>query len=52
MDPDTDISHYDNIILPGEFNAELQDPCFNDFYNAYNLCGLVVERAWFKSSFN
>lgn len=52
MDPDKDFSHYDNIMLPGDFNAEMQDPCFKGFCNAYNLCGLVEERAWFKNSFN
>ena len=49
---DSDISHYDNILFPGDFNSQPSENCVNDFCNIYNLLNLVKEPKCFKKRDN
>lgn len=45
-------SLYDNIIILGDFNAEVTNLAMNNFCEVYNLKGLVKEPTCFKSTNN
>ena len=40
---DLHLSNYENIILAGDFNSEINDKCMNDFCESYNLSSLIRE---------
>ena len=46
------ISHYDNILILGDFNCQLSENCLNNFCNVYNLSNLFKEPTCFKSPDN
>ena len=40
---------YENVLLIGDFNAEENEPCLNEFISDYGLKNLVKEKTCFKS---
>ena len=45
-------SKYDNFILLGDFNAEPNEACMEDFCINYSLFNLIKERTCFKNTEN
>ena len=45
---DTSMGNYDNLILIGDFNSEMEER-MKDFCDIYNLQNLINEPTWFKS---
>ena len=43
---------YDNIILLGDFNSEINEPAMNNFCEMFDLKNLVKENTCFKSQEN
>ena len=46
------IGNYDNILLLGDSNSELSEPCLNDFCDIYNLKNLVKVPTCYKNPDN
>ena len=46
------IANYDNILLLGDFNSEISEPCLNDFCEIYNLKNLAKEPACYENPDN
>ena len=46
------ISHYDNILLLGDFNSQPLENCVNDFCNVCNLSNFVKKPTCHKNSDN
>ena len=44
--------HYDDIILLGDFNADMQDVNLNDFCSLYNFKNLIKEPTCYKNPLN
>ena len=42
-------STYDNLVLLGDFNAELEEESISEFLNLYNLKNLVKQNTCFKN---
>ena len=49
---DNYISHYDNILLLGDFNSQTSENYVSDFCNIYNLSNLVKEPTCFKNPYD
>ena len=49
---DNYVGNYDNILFVGDFNSEFSEPCFNDFYDIYNLKILAKEPTCYKNPGN
>ena len=46
---DTLSEKYENVILLGDFNAEMSEDTMQIFCNTYNLKNLVIENTCFKN---
>ena len=42
-------STYDNLVLPGDFNAEPEEESISEFLNLYNLKNLIKQNTCFKN---
>ena len=51
-DLDTLIGNYDNLLLIGDFNSQMEEEKINDFCDTYNLQNLINDPTCFKNSLN
>ena len=49
---DNHTQHYDDIILLGDFNADMLDDNLNDFCNVYNFKNLIRQPTCYKNPLN
>ena len=49
---DTFIGDYENLILIGDFNCQMEEDVMSDFCDVYNLKNLIVEPTCFKNRLN
>ena len=49
---DSNLNTYDNLLLLGDFNSEINDISMREFMDTYNLKSLIKEPTCFKSALN
>ena len=45
-------SNYEKVLLTGDFNSEITEPCMDSFLYQHDMTSLVKEKACFKSITN
>ena len=45
------IGDYENLILIGDFNSQMEEDAMNDFCDIYNLKNLISEPMCFKNAY-
>ena len=46
------MSKYDNFLLIGDFDTEMNDSAMREFNDTYNLKNLITKPTYFKNSLN
>ena len=49
---DYQIGKYENLILIGDFNSQMEEDAIKEFYDTYNLKNLITEPTCFKNAQN